>query len=194
MKKSSWYAALLILPVVIMTASGCGGGGGGGGAPGPAPYAINPATVRIAAGARAKNINPVVAQNDSGIALAAWTAQRSEYYGTILFSVYSGGAWSQENAVADIDPYYDVAIACNGTDFMIAYERSGHYFVRRYNVVSGLWDPETQVDSGESHYGQVSIASSGTGFAVTWVQYEGGVANAYANVYTGGAWSGATLV
>ena len=38
------------------------------------------------------------------------------------------------------------------------------------------------------------IASNGTGYAVSWVQYDGTVSSLYANVYSGTAWSGVTLL
>jgi hypothetical protein len=196
MKKTGWYvpALNLVLAAFCMTA-GCSSGGGGGEAPVPTPYAIAPATERIAVDIPAPHIEKSIAINNSGIHLAVWNVRRGDPNSTVLFSVFSGGAWSQENVAAEAYSWSTPVIASNGTDFMMAYLRGSRFYVRRYDPASGVWEAETRVDNSTSYqYGQISICSNGSGYAVAWPQEEGASVDLYANIYAGGAWGGATLI
>jgi hypothetical protein len=117
MKQSSSCKIASITPFLLLV-GGCGGGGGGGGAAGPTPYVINPATERIAVATPAPHIEKSLAINNSGIHLAVWNVRRGDPNSTVLFSVSSGGVWSQENVAAEADSWTTPVIASNGTDFL----------------------------------------------------------------------------
>jgi hypothetical protein len=125
--------------------------------------------------------------------MAVWVAVRSEGVtsDTVLYSLFTGGAWSPEGAVADCDgSLYAPSVAFATGAFMVAYERDGHYYARRFATAAGVWDAETRLDTATSQwFGPVRVASDGTGFAAVWGQDEGGVTRAMVSRFASGSWS-----
>jgi hypothetical protein len=64
-----------------------------------------------------------------------------------------------------------------------------------YSFASNSWSPEFEIAVVESSYGGFDVSSNGRGFAVTWLQPgASGATDAWADVFNGIAWRGATLL
>ena len=134
---------------------------------------------------------PVLATNNSGTTLAVWGQYEN---GTI--SVYgrirSGGSWADPFKISDsYATYRDLDVATDGNDFMVAFTACTLNLI----TVSSEGIPGTAVPMYDSACSfNPRIASNGSGYAVTWQQYNNGVPSAYANIYSGGTWGTETLL
>jgi hypothetical protein len=208
------FERLLLVVVLALGLGACGGGGAdadggvdatadatgdavapdGGGDGASSAYPITP-TTRLVSGVTFADPRGVgLAVNDLGTtAMAVWVAVRSEAASTdaVLYSLYSEGAWSAEGLVGLGDGFmYFPSVAWAPGAFMVAYERDGHYYARRFATASGAWEAETRLDAASSlWFGPVKVASDGTGFAAVWGQYDGTSTLTMVSRYDAGAWT-----
>jgi hypothetical protein len=135
---------------------------------------------------RGSSTGPIMATNKNGITLAVWTQYHngiSRAYGNLN----NGAGWGvpfqlSEGQISAITQ----DMATDGTGFMIVFT-NGSDLHARYCSSSG----ELGIDSMIATLaGSPRVASNGTGYAITWQQYnqKDSVYDVYANIHDGSAW------
>ena len=148
---------------------------------------------------------PRIASNGSGYAI---TWQKYDLVSTYdIYAAVSSGAtatatWSAPTALENLPGFalFSV-IASNGIGYAVAWEQQGGGQYHIYAIVysAGTWsNAGTLLESGSfSTAGggdNVSIASNGSSYAVTWSQYDGVNNNIFTNMYSAGGWTAAQSV
>jgi hypothetical protein len=137
----------------------------------------------------------VIASHGTGYA-AAWS--QSDGTKDRIFANNYNGSWIPAAATALAttgDNSWDPQIASDGSGYAVTWahdDGAGHINIQAniYSPVEGVWNPANTllVDALDGDAGFARIASSGTGYAIVWVQEEGPDMKIFASVHDG-AWS-----
>jgi len=144
--------------------------------------------------------NPQIASNGSGYAVA-WQQYDSAGYGgyiSIFAGVYENGQWSLPALLEQGTGHgFAPRIASNRTGYAVTWWQpegpgfGGSYVAVMANILTGTnWQTDaTIIGSNNSDIGYPDIASNGTGYMITWHQYDVTGYNIWVREYNGASWA-----
>jgi hypothetical protein len=143
-------------------------------------------------------VHPDIASNNSGYAVT-WRAYDSgSSQNRTYTNIYSASSWTSESLIDSVsgDTIASPRIASNGTGYAIVWWKN---IVNTYDIYATVssggtgtatWAAPSSLENLSGIAYQPSIASNGSGYAVSWVQVDGTSAlSVYANIYSSGSWA-----
>ena len=152
-------------------------------------------------GSKDRPANDQFATNGEGFAYLVRQSDPTETdRGDVLASVYESGMWSTPVAL-DIglaSRTQNLTLASNGDGYLAAWTQSADEDSSDRSVwgslyTGGSWSAPTLLSNVDAFRNQsISIASNGSGYAVTWDDFGDDLVQV--NIYDGSSWSGPTLL
>jgi hypothetical protein len=137
---------------------------------------------------------PSIASNGSSYAVTWQQFDSGGPNSSIYANIYSNGTWSVDRTLLEssVNTALSPRIASNGSTYAVAwyqYDGNGPYSIYANIFSNGTWSTGgTLIERGSQYAHSPSIASDGSGYAVSWTQYDGTNYRVYANIYSANAW------
>lgn len=136
-----------------------------------------------------------VAMDQTSTGLAIWVEGNGGTF-TVETSSYSGGTWTPIAPPLDSSPSDDlisVSVAMNGTGKGVAgWMNNDSTEARASFFNAGVWSPFQVIGTGNRGM-EVAYSPNGTAVA-SWVHFDLGISNLWANYFNGTSWIGPTLL